>query len=196
MKAVIEGSFKVSCKLVDLWRCLGNRQISDCHLVLVTFADGSQRMLTGPQLTSDALIFDENSNKKLSAWQLLMLPTGDGRETERGMLGLVHERDILVEKLESTPARHKDRAKVTRAAIADIEARLESLPATVFRDFREVAATRARVAKLEAKLENYQARSNWSPIDDSNTKWMWAGADIDCKTIDEPWRFAEEGLAE
>lgn len=196
MKAVIESTYKVSCQLKDLWRCIGNRELHDCQVVLVTFANGAQKILTNDQVTESGLLFDAHATDRLAAWQLVVLPIAEGPETEsEGLLDLVRQRDVLLEKLASR-VRQPVMVRKTRAEIADIEARLASLPSTVFKDFRERLATNTRLERMQSALEKYQCRSNWTPGFGGTSMWRWAGDGKDCENIGEPWKFADEGLKE
>jgi len=199
MKAVIEGTFKVSCLLKDLWRCLGKRELHDCQLVLVTFIDGKQRLFTRPQLRENVLRVDEDSVKTLSAWQLVLLPIGEGPEKDiGGLLELVRYRDTLLEKLASR-IHQPDVSKKVRAELADIDARLESLPATVFKDFREVLSMKTKLERMKIALKKYQSDSNWQCLMDDNSVMLqqsWAGDGPQCEHIEDPWYFANEALKE
>jgi hypothetical protein len=196
MKAVIEGTYKVSCLLFDLWRCIGPRDVQDCQLVLVTFADGRQRLFDRDHLEQERLHEDRDGHHQLAAWQLVMLPVAEGPEQEsEGLLDLVRQRDVLLEKL-ATRMRQPEVSKKTRAELADIDARLASLPATVFKDFREILATKTKLERMKAALEKYQCRSNWTPGFGENSMWRWAGHGSQCENIEDPWKYADQALKE
>lgn len=200
MRVTIQGTYRISCVLSDLWRCLVGRTLLDCQVVLVTFADGSQRVLTKEQTTESALLFDRQFNDKLVSWQLLMLPIGTGPEADTGgLMDLVRERDHIREKLAGMPSRQHTKVEALRRELATIEARLDSLPATVFEDFRVVASTQARVESLESAVKKYADRANWTPpvdemVGEKIGRWEWAGDGSQCERIDEPWGFADDAL--
>lgn len=196
MQVAIQSTHRVHCPLRDLWRCLVGKRITDAHGVLVTFEGGDRKLLVRAQLDEE---YDhgEDSGRRLAEWQLLMLPIGDGPERQHNtLLNMIRYRDQILTELGTLPARQAQRAQELRSKLAEIEARLATLPEDVFDQFLRVSSVLSMHERVKLALTQYCERTNWSPIDETQKTWMWAGMGTNCKSISEPWRLASDALRE
>lgn len=195
MRIAIQQTNRVHCLLRDMWRCLVGKEITSSHAVLVTFEEGDRILLSPDQLDAQTLHLHPRSAQRLAQWQLLMLPFGDGPETESGgLMELVRHRDKLMNQIADLPARQSARANKLRGELSAIEARLNSLPVDVFEQFQRVDAVLSKMDRVKYALEQYSDKNNWNPASDGTPVWMWAGIGTSMERIDEPWGLADDAL--